>query len=268
MKILTKILLATGLVLLGLNIFGLFKSMRNPAVYSEEMNQRNRIHDITIRYPEIIDMLRKEPDESDVDFGMRINKVVNDGFMHYWKSEGIEKYHMRVPLWENYILYFASYMNPEKYAKYEFSNYKKNLERGVGLCSTHSTIVKGVLLENGIKAELMDVGGHHVVVRAELNDTAIYMLDPDFGVVVPHDTAAITANPELVRAHYSQMASLYYPDAKDPYTTDILVDIFGDRKYTYEVEGNLEKFAYPAIWILPLLLILPFAISLIRKNHV
>jgi hypothetical protein len=94
------------------------------------------------------------------------------------------------------------------------------------------------------------------------------MLDPDFGIVVPHDTAAITANPELVRAPYSQLASQYYPDAKDPYTTDILVDIFGDRKYTYEVESSLENFSYPAIWILPFLLMLPFAISLIRGKHV
>ena len=267
MKNFNRILLIAGLFLLGLNIYGLFRTMRNPAVYYEEQIQRNRINDISIRYPDIIDLLKKEPGENNVDFGIRINKVVNDGFMHYWKPEGIEKYHMRVPPWENYMLYFASFVNPEKFKRYEFSNYKKNLERGVGLCSTHSTIVKGVLLENGIKAELMDVGGHHVVVRAELNDTAIYMLDPDFGIVVPYDTAAITENPELVRAPYSQLSSLYYPDAKDPYTTDILVDIFGDRKYTYVVEGGFEKFSYPAIWILPILLMLPFGLSLMKKHE-
>ena len=148
---------------------------------------------------------------------------------------------------------------------YEFSNYKKNLERGVGLCSTHSTIVKGVLLENGIKAELLDVGGHHVVVRAELNDTVTYMLDPDYGIVVPHDTAAITANPELVRASYKDMAELYYPDAVDPYTTEILVKIFGDRKHVYSVENWFETFSYRAIWIIPILLMLPFGINRFRK---
>ncbi len=70
----------------------------------------------------------------------------------------------------------------------------------MGLCSSHSTVVKGILLDNGIKAELMDVGGRHVVVRAQLSDTAAYILDPDFGYYIPHDTAAITANPELARA--------------------------------------------------------------------
>jgi hypothetical protein len=256
----------TGLIILAINIFGLFKTMRNPAVYSEEKTIRNRINDISIKYPEIIDMLKRKDNETNADFAVRINKIVNDGFIHYWRNEGIEKYHLRVPIWENWILYTASYINPKTYKKYEFSNYKRNLERGVGLCSTHSTIVKGVLLENGIKAELMDVGGHHVVVRAELNDTDTYILDPDFGVVVPYDTAAISANPELVREPYSKLAELYYPDANDPYTTDYLVKIFGDRKYIYSLPEGFESFSYWAKWIIPLLLVLPYVLMLFGKR--
>ena len=266
MRKINKFLFAFGFVLFGLNIFGLFKTMRNPAIYSEEKTLRNRINDITIKYPEIKEMLKRKEHETNKDFGIRINKVVNDGFIHYWKKEGIDKYHLRVPVWENWILYLASYMSPKTYMYYEFSNYKKNLERGVGLCSTHSTIVKGVLLDNGIKAELLDVGGHHVVVRAELNDTTTYILDPDFGVVVPFDTLAITTNPELVRAPYSNMASLYYTDAKDPYTTDLMVNIFGKKKYVYSVDNWFEYFSYWAIWIIPILLALPLAISLFRKK--
>lgn len=266
MKKLNKFLLLLGILLLGTNIFGLFKTMRNPAIYTEEVNIRNRIGDVTIEYPEIKELLIQKDQESNIDFAVRINKVVNDGFAHYWRREGIKKYHMRVPFWENYLLNIASYINPKRYERYEFSNYKKNLERGVGLCSTHSIVVKGVLLENGIKAELLDVGGHHVVVRAELDDTATYMLDPDFGIVVPHDTAAITANPELVRTPYQDLAASYYPDAVDPYTTQILVDIFGDKKYVYTVENWFESFSYWAIWIFPLLLMLPYGIDLSRKK--
>lgn len=262
----TKILLATGLVLLGINIGGLFKTMRNPAIYTEEQTFHNRINDVIIPYPEIREMLEKKEYESGIDFAVRINKVIHDGFAHYWKDEGIGKYHLRVPVWENYLLFAASYINPKKYKKYEFSNYHKNLERGAGVCSTHSTIVKGVLLDNGIKAELLDVGGHHVVVRAELNDTATYILDPDYGIVVPHDTAAITANPELVRPAYAHMAALYYPDAVDPYTTDYVVKIFGDRKHVYSVENWFEGFSYAAIWIIPFLLILPFVLNRLKKR--
>lgn len=266
MKNLTKILFLVAIILLGINIFGLFKSMRNPAIYTEEANIRNRIDDVTIEYPEIKELLKRRNGESDIDFAVRINKVVNDGIAHYWRAEGVSKYHLRVPVWENYLLYMASYINPKRYERYEFSKYKKNLERGVGLCSTHSIVVKGVLLENGIKAELLDVGGHHVVVRAELDNKTSYMLDPDFGMVVPYDTAAITADPELVRAPYEDLAESYYPDAVDPYTTQILVDIFGDKKYVYEVKNGFEYFSYWAIWLFPLLLVLPSATTFFRRK--
>ena len=268
MKKLNKIILVIGIILLGVNIFGLFKTMRNPAIYSEEISLRNRINDITIKYPEIKEMLKRKEHESNIDFALRINKVVNDGFAHYWKTEGIDKYHLRVPAWENYLLYVASYIKPVRYERYEFSNYKKNLERGLGLCSTHSTVVKGVLLGNGIKAELLDVGKHHVVVRAEINDTATYILDPDFGVVVPFDTAAIQANSEIVRDAYSNMSDLYYPDAIEPYTTDLLVEIFGKKLHVYSVDNWFEYFSYRAIWILPFLLMLPFGINLFRRGEI
>ena len=255
MKNTGSVLIIVGLLLLGTAVYGLFRTMRNEAVFDEEKTLHNRLHDISIGYPEVNEQLKQKTGESNIDFAVRINKVVNDGMIHYWKDAGVEKYHLRVPVWENYILFGASYLCPESYRKYEFSNWQKNLERGVGLCSTHSTVVKGVLRNNGIKAELMDVGGHHVVVRAELNDTATWILDPDFGVVVPFDTAAITANPELVRKPFEHMADLYYPDAIEPYTTDFMVEIFGHKKYIYTINNRFETFSYYAIWVLPILLI-------------
>jgi hypothetical protein len=261
MQTFKKILFVLGVLLLGINIYGLFKSLRNPAIYTEENTLHNRIGDITIRYPDIKKLLIRRDHESNKDFAIRINKVVNDGFAHYWKEEGITKYNLRVPIWENYLLYIASYIDPKEYGKYEFSNYKKDLERGVGLCSSHSIVVKGVLLDNGIKAELLDVGKKHVVVRAELAGDSAYILDPDFGVVVPYDTAAIQANPELVRDPYRNMAALYYPDAKEPYTTDIMVNIFGKKKYVYTVDNWFEYFSYWAIWIIPVLLMLPLILK-------
>ena len=266
MKTASKILFVSGVLLLIINITGWFKTMRNPELYNLEQTIKNRKNDVTIRYPDIKKQLVREHNESEKDFATRINKVVNDGFAHYWKPEGIEKYHMRVPVWENYLLYTASFLNPKKYERYEFSNYKKNLERGVGLCSSHSIVVKGVLLDNGIKAELLDVGGRHVVVRAVFADKSGYILDPDFGYVVPYDTAAISANPELVRGPYSTMATLYYAEAKEPYTTDLMVDIFGKRKYVYSVENWFEDFSYWAIWVIPLLLMLPFIATILKSK--
>ena len=263
MKTTKVILFIIGVVLLSVNILGIFKTMRNPELYDLEKTFRNRVNDVTIKYPAILDSLERKENESNVEYAIRANSLIHDGYTHYWKRQGIDKFHMRVPVWENYMLYIASVINPKKYERYDFSNYKKNLERGVGVCSSHCIVLKGVLGEQGIKSELMDIGGHHVVLRAELNDTTTYILDPDYGIVVPHDTAAIQANPELSREPYSRMADLYYPDAIDPYTTDYVVKLYGSYKKIYNVHNEFEYFSYKVIWILPLLLMLPWLISLI-----
>jgi hypothetical protein len=255
-----------GIFLLGINIYGRFKSLRNPAIYTEEKTLRNRISDITIKYPQVKDSLIRKDQESNKDFAIRINRVVNKGFAHYWKEEGITKYNLRVPVWENYMLFAASYIDPVEYKKYEFTNYKKDLERGVGLCSSHSIVVKGVLNDNGINADLWDIAGH-VVVRAQVSGNEWEILDPDFGVVVPYDTAAIEANPEIVRPAYANMAALYYPDAKEPYTTDHIVEIYGkEGNHVYTVNNKFEYFSYWAIWIIPFLLMLPFTLIFFRRK--
>jgi hypothetical protein len=265
MKVLKGVLFGIGIFLLLLNTVGLFKSMRNDELYTLENEIRNRKNDVVIRYPDIKKQLVRLEGESEKDFSVRINSLIHDGFSHYWKKEGIDRFHMRVPAWENYLLYAASFVYPKKYERYEFTNYKKNLERGVGVCSAHSIVLKGVLNDHGISAELLDVGGRHVVVRAEYADKSAFMLDPDYGIYVPYDTAAVTANPELVRASYQNMADLYYSDAKDPYTTDFLVEIFGNKKHTYSVHNVFEGFSYVAIWVLPFLLMLPFVLSRRRQ---
>lgn len=267
MKLIFRVLFALGAILLAINVTGLFRTMRNPALYDLEHSLKNRINDVVIKYPDIKKQLVRKDGESEYDFVVRVNSTVHDGFAHYWKTAGIEKYHMRVPIWENYLLWAASYIKPKRYERYEFANYKKNLERGVGLCSSHCIVVNGVLRENGIKAELLDVGGRHVVTRAQLNDGKALMLDPDFGIVVPYDTAEVTLNPELVRAPYSRMHELYYPEAVEPYTTEMMVDIFGKRKHVYEVKNWFEGFSYWAIWLIPVILMLPATLVWARKKR-
>ena len=79
MLIVKKIFFIVGLFLLAINIYGLFQSLRNPAIYTEEKKIRNRINDITIKYPQIKEQLVREKLESNKDFAIRINKVVNNG---------------------------------------------------------------------------------------------------------------------------------------------------------------------------------------------
>ncbi|WP_236974569.1 hypothetical protein [Membranihabitans maritimus] len=255
MKTFLKILFGIGAVLLLINIAGLFKTMRNPELYEE--NRTGRLNDITIEYPEINEMLLKKPDESNREFAIRLNKIVSKGMIHYWRDPAIDKYHLRVPIWENYMLFAASYIKPDRYLKYEFTNYRKNLERGLGVCSTHSTVVKGVLNEHGIEAELWDIAGH-VVVTAQVSENESIILDPDYGIFVPYDIEAIESDPEITRASYASMHELYKPEYDDPYTTDIVVDLYGkEGNHTYVIDHWFEHFSYVAIWVLPFLFMLP-----------
>lgn len=256
MKTFKIILLAVGIALMTLNVIGIFKSLRNPELYSEPRTRR--VNDITWRYPEFLEHLKRKPAENEKDFAIRVNEVVKDGFLHYWEDDAIHKYYLTVPVWENYLLTLASVVKPKKYRKYEFSNYKKNLERGTGLCSTHCTIVKGVLNENGIKAELLDLGGH-VVITAQTGNQPDFILDPDYGIYIPFTRASIEADPEITRPFYANIKDQYKPGRQDRYTTDVVVGLYEkNRNHTYSTYNWFEGFSYIAIWIIPLLCAFPF----------
>ena len=272
-----KIIFFTGIVLLGINIFGLFKTLRNPEIYTEQNTKR--VSDITIKYPNIKEQLKRKVTETDKEFAVRVTNVVADGILHYWDeksgmtsisiNKAMTKYNERVPVWENYLLWLPYAFNSKKYKGYEFSNYKKNLERGIGLCSTASIVLKGVLNDNGIDASLWDLAGH-VVTRAQVDKekNEWWILDADYGaIVVPYDTAAIEANPEIVRPAYATLASKYKPNAPSPYTTDKVVNIYGkEGNHIYTMDGGYESFTYWAIWIIPIVLILPYSLYLIKRK--
>lgn len=262
MKIFKIVLFASALILLLISITGLFKSMRNPDIYTEE--DTGRLNDITIRYEDTFKEIERKENESDKAFALRMNEVVNRSMSHYFKEKGKEKYNLRVPIWENYMLFAINATKEDN--RYEFRNYKKGFERGVGLCSSHSIVLRGILRDNGIKADLWDLT-RHVVVRAKVSENEWYILDPDYGICVPHDMDEINADPEITRASYANMASQYKPEYDDPYTTDIIVDIYGiEGKRIYDYDSRLENFSYVAIWILPLLLMLPFGLGIMLKK--
>jgi hypothetical protein len=263
MKTFKLLLFIAGLSLLALNCIGLFKSLRNPELYSEI--ETRRVQDVKFKYSEFSENLKRKPTEQDRDFAVRINQVVKDGFLHYWEDDAIHKYYLTIPVWENYLLTLASVFKPRKYRKYEFGNYKKNLERGTGLCSTHSTIVKGILNENGISAELLDLGGH-VVITARTGQDPDFILDPDYGIHIPFTRAQIEADPEITRPFYANIEKQYKPGRQDRYTTDVVVGLYEkNRNHTYSTYNWFEDFSYMAIWVIPFLMVLPFALSKLKS---
>ncbi len=261
MKIFRIILFGLGVLLLLINVVGLMKSMRHNDLYTEE--NTGRLNDVTIKLEDAKKQLVRMDGESDKEFALRVNDVVSKSMSHYFKNEGKKKYNLRVPLRENYILFIANSFRKDN--RYEFKNYKKGLERGVGLCSSHSIVVKGVLLDHGVEAHLWDIAGH-VVVRAKVSEDEWYILDPDYGLYVPHDIEEIEADPEITRPSYEHMADLYKPEYDDPYTTDKVVELYGkEGNHIYTYDARFENFSYIAIWVLPFLLMLPVLIKLFRQ---
>lgn len=89
MKKIKLILFLFGILLFGVNTFGLFKSMRDPNIYTEDNTKK--VNDITIKYPDVKIQLKREEGESDKDFAQRITYVVADGMLYYWKGSGYNK---------------------------------------------------------------------------------------------------------------------------------------------------------------------------------
>ncbi|MBI1923541.1 hypothetical protein HYR99_04745 [Candidatus Poribacteria bacterium] len=204
-------------------------------------------------------------DASDEIYAVKINDAINKGIAHYWRKEGIDKYKLRVPIYENYLLFLASYLYPSVYERYEFRNYRQALERGVGLCSQHAFILVGFLRENGIRCEPVGLSGH-VVVTAQVdksNDTW-WILDPDYGVVIKQSLDEIEKNPEIIRPYYAEKG--YDKNSAVTPSVDDLVRIYGkDGNYIGAGRrwGYIESLSYILIWVIPLGLVSPYLITVV-----
>ncbi len=253
MQVIKWLFLGLGIFLLGVNIVGEFKSLRNPDIYTE--NSRLLITDVEIEYEDLIQEISRKSGESDEEFALRVNDLIYRGMLYYWHREGSKKYHLSVPFWENYVLYIRNSI--KSIDRYEFRSWEKNLERGVGLCSAFSNVVHGILVENGIEARLWGMT-RHIVVEAKVGDDQWVVLDPNYGLYIPHSMQEIQADPELVRAVYQDMADLHEEETyKDPYTTDLMVEIFGyEDHFVWNPDAGFENFSYTTKWILPILFLL------------
>ena len=248
-------LLIIAITLLSLNIAGLFITLRNSDIYDEE--QTYFINDIIYTEKQLHNVVRRtnEPDKAYV---TRINQAISNGIAHYWKDAGMKKYNIRIPIYENYILYFAGHLFPKHFKRYEFSNYKRAIERGVGLCSQHSIILAEVLEKNGVDAKIIGLSCH-VVVMAQVNkdNDTWWILDPDFGVTINKNIDEIEKSPEIIQSYYIDKG---YNETTVSTVTNCYRNINGIYEDAYSYSGwkryYIEKFSYIIIWIIPLLLLL------------
>lgn len=253
-----------GLALLGLNLVGLGLSLRSPQL--AKSNDYFFQNDVRLVYSETISAVQGIEAQPNSEALKQLVTLISGTVAHYWPTEQATTYNLHVPATENFVLWTVGVASPflesltgkpfkAVYQGYEFHDWQKGLERGVGLCSQHAIILDSILAEKGFKAEIVRLDGH-VLNQVWVEDAQQYWLvDSDYGLTMPYSLAEVQESPEIVRAHYFNV--LQSPDI-----LNLLVELYGaegnelissSRAYLGPGYVLFEDLSYLAKWILPLL---------------
>lgn len=210
---------------------------------------------------QVINTLNKEKTETNQDYAQRIVDVIHQQMTHPpTDTDGSPV--LRVPIYDNFLLFAQSYLSPGNYKYYQYCDYRKALTRAKGLCSQQAVIVNRFLSQNGIQNQIVGLGGH-VVVTARINpaDSKSWrILDPDYGVIIPNEIEAIENEPTLIQNAYRQkgysqktvydLEEIYLKP--DNFKVDTVEHFLGIEFCRW------ESYSYILIWIIPIIFMLPF----------
>ncbi len=189
-----------GIILWLINIIGLFIPLKNQDIYRETSGFTN---DITLSTNEDLKLIN-QPIIDKKKYVTTVNKALNRSILHNWNTPNDYKYNIILPIYENYILYILTHTFFRKNAlRYEFCNYKKTVERGVGFCSQISTALADILNKKGIPTNVIS-WPQHVITEVQVADNEWWVVDPDYGVIVKNSIDTITKNPSLIIPAYKQ----------------------------------------------------------------
>jgi len=244
-----------GVVLFGINLYGETRDINYFVDYRPE------------KYLHEVDVLIKDSNMSREKVAYRVTDIVNNAIYHYWPDEDSKSF--RVPWYENYLMFFANYLYPSVYKNYEFCDARLAIRRGAGLCSQAAIAVVDILEQKGIASRTVALNGH-VISTIRIDDQTRWLLDPDYGVVIPHDLPEVEANPDIIKPYYKDKG---YDDV----TVEKIVSIITDTPNILEPRGVTgypdctkkkifaRKASYVAKWVIPVVLIIPFIVFK-RKN--
>lgn len=197
------VLLVPGILLLLLNFYGLTQDIRPELDPEHSLRFEN---DLPLPFDETLTRLSQlKSIDSELTYASEATRFIAQAMAHiHWNEEpDPDKYHQRVPIWENYILFALGYVsNIPEFTKYHFIDVKRSLKRGVGICGDASMVLSQLLTERNIKHQIVAFPAH-VVVEAELNNET-YFLDPDYGVLAPVSAAQVHETPDIIDNYYHE----------------------------------------------------------------
>lgn len=269
MMILRRFLGLSGILLLAINLSGLLIPLRTPEI---DALFADFARPTTLPYSSALSALDNlsKSDLSRSEFIEEATRIFHFGIAHIDPEEiekkGLEHYRMRVPIWENYLLNLLSYLKPDTYRDYEFCSYRKALERGTGRCGQQSLALVDYLSRNSVETGFIGLGGH-AIATAKNENGIWYMLDPDFGGVIPFPLSEAEHDPKSVVPYYwnsaitdRNMYELF--DAKDN------VIRYGGPEARYRRACPIEQIAYIAKWVIPIIALLIWLILAVHPKSI
>lgn len=260
------ILFSSGLLVL--NIIGLFLPWESSLIYSENIQLPPGGSRLT--YDEANNKLETLTG-STAEIAILANQIIHERIAHYWEDQGIDSYHLRIPIYKNYIMFLLSYIQPNIYLKYEFCNLDLALRRGVGLCSQQTIALVAYLESRDIPARAITLNGHVVATAKVENPDIWWILDPDFGVVIKNDLPTLEKNPDFIMSAYLE-SGVSLAQAKS--LADIYIStpnfVWPEGRMGYsdctDIKRWTRKSSFYLIWLIPFSTIMLSIIFLLKNQ--
>lgn len=267
---LTKFIIAVvtitlGLLLTGLNIYGLTRSLE-PDIKKLDLTYGLRFpYEIKETYDDTILNINNTSLIKIRDFVEHVTEAIKNRMTHpNWNKIPVGEFNISVPIWENYILYFLTKINKSpQIQRYHFSNYKKSLERGIGICGDSAIILSSILRLNNIEHSILSFDGHVLIQFYDETNTK-HVTDPDFNVTFQSSASDIktskNAYQTYIKKGYSKNEVDYIFEIykSNPAIFKNHIDFMKKRYY-------FEKASYILKWLIPFFLIIVASLS-VKKS--
>lgn len=246
-----------GVVLLGINIFGLTQNIRKDGLGNDDHEKLRFIPEKVWSFEDSVGALEKIRDVKDpISYALRANQVVHNSLVHVeWTKVDPASYRQLIPLWENYFLYaLGKFTELPQFQRYHFSDYKRSFERGIGICGDAAIALSSILDENRIKNDIVSFGGH-VIVEIEVQEGTRRLLDPDFGIDLGVSLKELTKDATIAREIYLNAG---YTNREVDYLFNIYTrkyTIFGNTFDFMKLRYIFERASYALKWPFPIVLI-------------
>lgn len=262
--------LIIGLILMSINLYGVTQPIRKPGLGILDHDQLRFVPDTVWNYQEsmaAIEGLATINDRNQL--AEKANEVVNRSLVHVdWKMVDPQEYRQLVPIWENYFLWaLGQFSGLPQFERYHYSDYRRNIRRGIGICGDASTILSSVMDRYGIPNQIISFQGH-VIVEYLDDGGEHYLMDPDFGVSLNTSLKGLLRETSNFKQVYLNAG---YSDAEIDYLFEAYAKghaVFDDTYHFMTQRYIFENVTYAVKWWLPaILIIVPFIyLIFLRRN--